>query len=72
MQNADLGGRHFAGNNCTAAGASSVAKAKVIRFPRRCRPPKTISEIIAEYSALRCPRGPYFTPLPEDLLPEYQ
>jgi len=36
------------------------------RFPKRCRPPKTLSRIVAGYLAARRPRGPYRVPLPED------
>lgn len=71
MQNRHLGGDGFAGGAADDADKSSVAQ--IIRFPRRCQPPLTLSEIVARYSAARFVRRGAITPLPEDLLlPEFK
>lgn len=65
MQNRHLGGDGFAGGAADDAGNIIIAP-NVIRFHRACRPPLTLSQIVARYSARRCPRGQYRTPMPDD------
>lgn len=40
----------------------------VARFPKRCRPPKTLSQIVRLYQARRFLRPGAVAPLPEDTL----
>ncbi len=41
-------------------------KAKVLQFPKRPKMPPTVSVLVADYLAVREPRGLYLTPLPDD------
>jgi len=61
MQNASTVRERRCGDCWNERGASILA------LPYRLRPPKTLSQIIARYKALRAPRGAYWTPMPGDL-----
>lgn len=50
---------------------SDHADSKIIAFPRRHRPPLTISQHVAHYRAQRAPRGAYKTPLQNDWSPAH-
>jgi len=63
MNNAALK-RHGSGE-CYESGTSNAIIAK---FPRRCRPPHTLSEIVRRYQARRFLRVGALVPLPEDLI----